>query len=165
MTVLLMLRSAAKESLRPQRQGHFGAQSHTPRNSCVRFAAGVAAGLAQHSPPGGLLGLTCAGLSPADRASFLAHPLRRVGEDVAILAPHRPGRADFPHPVPHVERFAAAAYRWTIMARGSGWRSRNTLTRAHVSRSARVRRSSHFRHSLMTCWRYRLTCQMFPVRP
>src|ERR1700730_16384044 len=75
MTVLLMLRSAAKESLRPQRQGHFGAQSHTPRNSCVRFAAGVAAGLAQHSPPGGLLGLTCAGLSPADRASFLAHPL------------------------------------------------------------------------------------------
>src|ERR1700676_3178169 len=75
MTVLLMLRSAAKESLRPQRQGHFGAQSHTPRNSCVRFAAGVAARLAQHSPPGGLLGLTCAGLSPADRASFLAHPL------------------------------------------------------------------------------------------
>src|SRR6266700_5200533 len=74
MTVLLMLRSAAKESLRSQRQGHFGAQSHTPRNSCVRFAAGVAAGLAQHSPPGGLLGLTWAGLSPADRASFLAHP-------------------------------------------------------------------------------------------
>src|SRR5207247_7440153 len=61
-----------KESLRPQRQGYFGAQSHTPRNSCVRFAAGVAAGLAQHSPPGGLLSLTCAGLSPADRASFLA---------------------------------------------------------------------------------------------
>jgi transposase len=25
----------------------------------------------------------------------------RVGEDVAILAPHRPGRADFPHPVLH----------------------------------------------------------------
>src|SRR6267154_2739198 len=75
MAVLLMLRSAAKDSLRLQRQGHFGAQSHTPRNSCVRFAAGVTAGLAQHSPPGGLLGLTCAGLSPADRASFLAHPL------------------------------------------------------------------------------------------
>src|ERR1700704_6421337 len=70
MAVLLMLRSAAKDSLRLQRQGHFGAQSHTPRNSCVRFAAGVTAGLAQHSPPGGLLGLTCAGLSPADRASF-----------------------------------------------------------------------------------------------
>ena len=26
--------------------------------------------------------------------------MRRVGEDVSILAPHRPGRADFPHPVP-----------------------------------------------------------------
>ena len=23
----------------------------------------------------------------------------RVGEDVATLTPHRPGRADFPHPV------------------------------------------------------------------
>src|SRR6266702_877443 len=84
MTVLLMLRSAAKESLRPQRQGHFGAQSHTPRNSCVRFAAGVAAGLAQYSPPGGLLALTWAGLSPADRASFLAHPLPAL----RIAAPH-----------------------------------------------------------------------------
>src|SRR6266478_4238212 len=75
MSVLLMLRSAAKDNLHPQRQGHFGAQSHTPRDSCVRFAADVAAGLAQHSPPGGLLSLTCAGLSPADRASFLALPL------------------------------------------------------------------------------------------
>jgi DoxX-like family len=26
----------------------------------------------------------------------------RVGEDVATLAPHRPGRAGFQHPVPHV---------------------------------------------------------------
>src|SRR5689334_6336077 len=25
----------------------------------------------------------------------------RVGEDVATLTPHRPGRADFPHPVLH----------------------------------------------------------------
>ena len=25
----------------------------------------------------------------------------RVGEDVATLTPHRPGRAVFPHPVPH----------------------------------------------------------------
>src|SRR6266568_313575 len=92
MTVLLMLRSAAKESLRPQRQGHFGAQSHTPRNSCVRFAAGVAAGLAQYSPPGGLLGLTWAGLSPADRASFLAHPLpalrsQKSNASLFVLAP------------------------------------------------------------------------------
>src|SRR5258706_15010009 len=84
MSVLLMLRSAAKDNLHPQRQGHFGAQSHPPRDSCVRFAADVAAGLAQHSPPGGLLSLTCAGLSPADRASFLALPLPtlRIAEEL-----------------------------------------------------------------------------------
>jgi hypothetical protein len=29
------------------------------------------------------------------------YSLSRVGEDVATLAPHRPGRADFRHPVPH----------------------------------------------------------------
>ena len=27
--------------------------------------------------------------------------LRRVGEDVATLTPHGPGRAEFPHPVLH----------------------------------------------------------------
>ena len=73
--VLLMLRSAAKDNLRPQRKGYFEAQSHTPRNSCVRFAADVTAGLAQHSLPGGSLRLTWTGLPPVDRASFLAHPL------------------------------------------------------------------------------------------
>ena len=26
----------------------------------------------------------------------------RVDEEVSLLAPHRPGRADFPHPVPHM---------------------------------------------------------------
>ena len=48
------------------------------------------------------------GLAPlADRRAFLRHlsPVHnkrcRVGEDVAILTPHRPGRADFPHPVLH----------------------------------------------------------------
>ncbi|WFU13305.1 hypothetical protein QA646_30460 (plasmid) [Rhizobium sp. CB3090] len=29
------------------------------------------------------------------------HALCRVGGDVTITTPHRPGRADFPHPVPH----------------------------------------------------------------
>ena len=48
---------------------HFVAQSHTPRNSCVRFVFGFAASrntrfqAARH-------GLTWAGLAPADRASF-----------------------------------------------------------------------------------------------
>jgi transposase len=31
----------------------------------------------------------------------IAHACCRVGEDVATLTPHRPGRAVFPHPVPH----------------------------------------------------------------
>src|SRR5256885_5322470 len=75
-----MLRSAAKDNLRPQREGYFGAQSHTPRNSCVRFAAGVTAGLAQHSPPGGSLRPTWAGLSPADCASLLDAPLPTLQE-------------------------------------------------------------------------------------
>jgi hypothetical protein len=33
----------------------------------------------------------------------------RVGEDVAILTPHRPGRADFPHPVLHERDSLAVA--------------------------------------------------------
>jgi hypothetical protein len=38
-------------------------------NRCVRFVFGVTAAT-QHSLPGDLLGLTWAGLAPADRASF-----------------------------------------------------------------------------------------------
>jgi hypothetical protein len=44
MTVLLMLRSTQRTVSAPGDKGNFGAQSHTPRNSCVRFAAGVAVG-------------------------------------------------------------------------------------------------------------------------
>src|SRR5579883_2005394 len=40
---------------------------------------------------------------------------RRVGEDVAILAPHRPGRADFPHPVLR----ARASLTWRIDGRSA----------------------------------------------
>ena len=64
-----MLRSLTNTNSAPAID-HFAAQSLTPRNRCVRFVADVAAGLTQHSLPGGLLGLTWAGLSPADRASF-----------------------------------------------------------------------------------------------
>ena len=37
------------------------------------------------------------------------HALCRVGGDVAIPTPHRPGRADFPHPVLHERDSLAAA--------------------------------------------------------
>jgi len=49
------------------------------------------------------------------REAFVAHlaPLKRkdcrVGEDVTAPTPHRPGRADFPHPVLHERDWLAAA--------------------------------------------------------
>jgi hypothetical protein len=91
--------------------------------------------------------------------------LRRVGEDVAVLAPHRPGRADFPHPVPHARASFQLAYRCMILARGSGWRLRNALKRVHVNRFPRVRRSNHLRHVFMASWRYCSSRWKFPVMP
>src|SRR4051794_38009448 len=49
----------------------------------------------------------------------------RVGEDVATLTPHRPGRADFPHPVLHERGLLTAAYPWRILTEGSGWWARS----------------------------------------
>jgi hypothetical protein len=51
----------------------------------------------------------------ADRRAFQHHlsPVRhkrcRVGGNVAVPTPHRPGRADFPHPVLHERDSLAAA--------------------------------------------------------
>src|SRR5439155_19371673 len=65
-----------------------------------------------------------------NRTAFAAYlaPLRkkncRVGEDVATLTPHRPGRADFPHPVLHERGSLTAAYPWRILTERSGWRAR-----------------------------------------
>ena len=63
-----MLRSTMK-TVPLQRFHHFVAQSHTPRNSCVRFVFGVATAsrntrfqAARYGP--------WVGLAPADRASF-----------------------------------------------------------------------------------------------
>jgi transposase len=39
----------------------------------------------------------------------VVHALCRVGGEVALPAPRRPGRADFPHPVPHATGSLAAA--------------------------------------------------------
>ena len=58
-----------------------------------------------------------AGRSPAP----IQEAACRVGGDVAIPAPHRPGRADFPHPVLHAQdSLRAASYWWTIKAAGRG---------------------------------------------
>ena len=46
------------------------AQSHTPRNRCVRFVFGVTAASRNTRFQAARYGLTWAGLAPADRASF-----------------------------------------------------------------------------------------------
>ena len=87
------------------------------------------------------------------REAFAADlaPLRRkncrVGEDVATLTPHRPGRADFPHPVLHERGSLTAAYPWRILTEGSGWRARSALKRAHGTPPPRCRRDNHLRQT------------------
>src|SRR5262249_61215328 len=75
------------------RRTHYGAQSHTPRNRCVRFVAGVAVGARNTQLPGCLLSITWVGLSPTDRASFVWR-LRRGGpipevSELFIFLPRR----------------------------------------------------------------------------
>ena len=55
----------------------------------------------------------------------------RVGGDVAIPTPHRPGLAGFPHPVLHGRVSLAAAYPWRILTGGSGCRASSSLKRVH----------------------------------
>jgi hypothetical protein len=93
----------------------------------------------------------------ADKAAFKAYltPLRkidcRVGEDVAIPTPHRSGRANFQHPVPHGRALLAGAYRrWTIRAGGRGWRLRIALRRLHWNPPWRSRRDNHFLQTTTT---------------
>ena len=43
---------------------------------------------------------------------------RRVGEEVAPLAPHRPERALLTHSVLHARVWFQVVYRWTILAAG-----------------------------------------------
>ena len=75
--------------------------------------------------------------SLAARDAFDAYlaPLRtaecRVGGDVAIPTPHRPGRAGFPHPVLHGRVWLAAVYPWRILTGGSGCRASSSLKRVH----------------------------------
>jgi len=90
------------------------------------------------------------------RKAFDAHlaPLKRkkcrVGEDVATLTPHRPGRADFPHPVLHERGSLTAAYPWKILTEGRGWRAMSALNRAHGTAPPRCRRDNHLRQTRPT---------------
>jgi hypothetical protein len=71
----------------------------------------------------------------------------RVGEEVALLTPRRPGRADFPHPVLHRERSLKDGCHpkvWTIRGGGNGKRSSRRLNFSHVRLRRPERRVSHF---------------------
>ncbi|MBB5058842.1 hypothetical protein HDF16_003565 [Granulicella aggregans] len=50
---------------------------------------------------GALLADAYAGFQQLYESGTIVEVACRVGEDVSALTPHRPGRADFPHPVPH----------------------------------------------------------------
>ena len=69
----------------------------------------------------------------------------RVGGDVTIPTPHRSERARFVAFGSSRESFAhRAAYGWTILAAGSGWRFRISFRRAHRTTLPRSRRDNHF---------------------
>ena len=68
----------------------------------------------------------------------------RVGGDVAAPTPHRPGRADFPHPVLHGRVSLGAVYWRMIRAGGRGWRLSSSRRRSQRKFPCRPRRDSHF---------------------
>ena len=74
--------------------------------------------------------------------------LLRVGRAANRPAPHRSGRADFPHPVPQQDGFAARAQpRRCTAGAGSGKRARNRVKRFQGIGAPRVRRDSHLCHT------------------
>ena len=70
--------------------------------------------------------------------------LCRVGGDVAAPTPHRPGRADFPHPVLHGRASLGTAYWRVIRAGGKGCRLSRSRRRSHRKFPCRPLRDSHF---------------------
>jgi transposase len=70
----------------------------------------------------------------------------RVGGDVAAPTPHRPGRADFPHPVLHERGSLGTVYWRLIRAGGRGCRLSNSRRRSHRKFPCRPLRDSHFFH-------------------
>ena len=68
-TALLMLRSTMNTVSAPASRSFRGSLPHPTQTLCT-LRVRRHRRLTQHSLPGGLLGLTWAGLTPADRASF-----------------------------------------------------------------------------------------------
>ncbi len=78
---LHMLPSTDYDGLRPCDIEHFVAQSHTPRNRCVRFVAGVAAGSRNTRYQAARYGLTRAGLPPAGSRQLPGAPFLTLSRD------------------------------------------------------------------------------------
>src|SRR5437879_11488435 len=76
-TALLMLRSTISTASAPAISPFRGSITHPTQSLCMLRGRSHRR-LTQHSLPGGLLGLTWAGLAPADRASF-AWRLQKCG--------------------------------------------------------------------------------------
>src|SRR2546428_11390389 len=76
-TALLMLRSTISTASAPAISPFRGSITHPTQSLCT-LRGRRHRRLTQHSLPGGLLGLTWAGLAPADRASF-AWRLQKCG--------------------------------------------------------------------------------------
>jgi len=102
-------------------------------------------------------------LLPQLRTSPFALADCRVGRDVTTPTPHRAGRANFQHPVPHGRASLTTVYRWTIRAAGRGCRFRRSWNRSHGSRLPR--RDSHFCQIRVTFWAYQLSRRKLPDMP
>ncbi len=79
-----MLRSTMKTVSAPANSSFRGSLPHPTQQLCT-LRVRHHCRLTQHSPPGGLLGLTWTRLAPADRASVLAPS--RSGRDAIFIAP------------------------------------------------------------------------------
>jgi hypothetical protein len=95
------------------RRAEIGHHHHLAGPYLLRFAQESAWREDHRRDPNGVQVDRVAGLAMRNKPSvdFCGYWQRscRVGEDVATLTPHRPGRADFPHPVLHERDSLAAA--------------------------------------------------------
>src|SRR5229473_4910166 len=89
---LHMLRSTITTVSAPANSSFRGSLPHPTHQLCT-LRVRHRCRLTQHSPPGGLLGPTCAGLAPADRASLLAPS---VIAPPLSCGPYRRRAHDFP---------------------------------------------------------------------
>jgi hypothetical protein len=87
-SVLLILRSTTETVSAPATSPFRGSITHPMQQLCTLRGRRYLR-LTQHSPPGSLLGLTWAGLSPAERASLLAPSSIRA--TIMPPQPRRPG--------------------------------------------------------------------------